>query len=59
MHVVLLDNTCIMSGVVVLRKNLSSSIATCLQSVGHSMPRDSDFVPSLNVAAIWHRTGFA
>ena len=33
-------------------KNFSSSVATCLQSVGHSMPRDSDVVPVMEVAAI-------
>ena len=33
-------------------KNFSSSIATCLQSVGHSMPCDSDVVPVMEVAVI-------
>ena len=33
-------------------KNYPSSIATCLQFVGHSMPRDSDVVPVMEVAAI-------
>ena len=33
-------------------KIFSSSIATCLQSDGHSMPRDSDVVPLMEVAAV-------
>ena len=33
-------------------KNFSSSIATCLQSVGHSMPRYSSVVPVMEVDAI-------
>ena len=33
-------------------KNFSSSIATCLQSVGYSMPHDSDVVPIMEVAAV-------
>ena len=32
-------------------KNLSSSVATCLQSVGYSMPRDSGVVPITEVDA--------
>ena len=30
-------------------KNFSSSVATCLQSVGHSMPRDSEVVPVMSL----------
>ena len=33
-------------------KKFFSSIATCLQSVGRSMPRDSGVVPILEVGAI-------
>ena len=33
-------------------KNFSSSIATCLQSVGHSMPHDSGVIPIMEVDAM-------
>ena len=33
-------------------KNFSSFIAICLQSVGHSLPRDSGVVPIMEVAAV-------
>ena len=33
-------------------KNSSGSVATCLQFVGHSMPRDSHVVPFMEVAVI-------
>ena len=31
--------------------NFSSCVATCLQSVGHSMPQDSNVVPVMEVTA--------
>ena len=51
-HTVLLDNIHDAFHVGRGAKNFSSSIATCLQSVGHSMPRDSDVVPIMEVAAV-------
>ena len=33
-------------------KTFVSSIVTCLQSVGHSMPHDSDVVPIMEAAAV-------
>ena len=51
-HTILLDNIHDAFYVRHGAKNFSSSIATCLQSVGHSMPRDSDVVPVMEVAAI-------
>ena len=51
-HTILLDNIHDAFHVGRGAKNFYSSVATCLQSVGHSMPRDSDVVPVMEVAAI-------
>ena len=51
-HTILLDNLnhafCVGRGA----ENVSGSIATCLQSIGQSMPHDSDVVPVTEVATI-------
>ena len=51
-HTILLDNMHDAFHVRRGAKNFSSSIATCLQSVGHSMPRDRGVIPVMEVAAI-------
>lgn len=51
-HTILLDNIHDAFHVRRGAKNFSSSIATCLQSVGHSMPRDRGVIPVMEVAAI-------
>ena len=51
-HTILLDNIHDAFHVRRGAKNFSSSIATCLQSVGHSMPHGSNVVPVMEVAAI-------
>ena len=51
-HTILLDNIHDAFHVGRGAKNFSSSIATCLQSVGLSMPHDSNVVPNTEVAVI-------
>ena len=51
-HTILLDNIHDAFHVRRGAKNFSSSIATCLQFVGHSMPRGRGVVPVMEVAAI-------
>ena len=51
-HTILLDNIYDAFHVGRGAKNFSSSVATCLQSVGHSMPHDSSVVPVMEVTAI-------
>ena len=50
-HIILLDNIHDAFHVGRGAKNFSRSIATCLQSVGHSMPPDSGVVPIMEVDA--------
>ena len=50
-HTTLLDNIHDAFNVGRGAHNFSSCVATCLQSVGHSMPQDSNVVPVMEVTA--------